>query len=318
MPEPRLTIGIPTHGRAERCKTAISSALWQDTQAKVIVCDDSDNDDIERMCQAYKDNPLVSHYRSPATTLWGNWRHAAQLAVADGAEFFSWLQDDDMIAPYFCRRVIRSFDQFKGALTYCSSLITAYNNMLGVRWSGNQGPRLALDHLFGNPITFDARLLVPIGYVDAWAMAPAKAFRCGHTFDDMLDTLPDHCDLLTEVLDVAYMGLHGRAIADPIFSGYWMFHDSNESALRNRADKAKEEVPIAWAFLDSLMDEVLEWRAVLNAWIAFMGTNDILEGYCKTLDERKGLSLYADQIADMFHEVMDLRKAKSEEAVAVG
>lgn len=309
--KPRLTIGIPTHGRAERCKTAISSALWQDEPARLIVADDSDGEDIERMMNEYRNHPLVSYVRSPAKSLWQNWRFVAEEAVRDGATFFAWLQDDDVIGKWLCRRINRAFDQFPGALTYCSSLITAYNNLLGVRWSGNQGPRLALDHLFENPITFDARLLVPIGYTDAWAMAPAKAFRVGDVFEDMLAALPDHCDLLTEVLDVAYMGLHGRAIADPRFAGYWMFHDSNESAIRNRDDKAKEEVPVAWEFLDSLMDQNPEWRGILGSWIAFMGTPDILEPYCKTLSDRRGLSLYADQIHDMYREVLDLRKSAS-------
>jgi len=310
MSEPRLTIGIPTHGRAERCATAISSALWQDKPARVIVSDDSDGDDIERLCHQYREHPLVTYTRSNATTLWGNWRNVAKLAVASEATFFSWLQDDDVIGKWFCRRVVGAFDRYPAALTYCTSLISAYNNMLGDRSRGNQGPRLALDHLFGNPVTFDGKLLVPIGYVDAWAMAPAKAFRVGRTFEAMLDALPDHCDLLTEVLDIAYMGCHGRAIADPQFAGYWMFHDANESVMRNKEGKAKEEVPIAWAFLDSLMDDLHDWRQVLNSWIAFMGMSDVLEAYKKVLDERPGLSVYADQINEMFTEVLDLRKAK--------
>jgi hypothetical protein len=318
MNEPRLIIGIPTHGRAERCHTAIASALWQQEPARVIVSDDSDNDDIERMIHTnYANHRLVSHVRSDANTLWGNWRNAAKLAVAGGAELFSWLQDDDVLRPSFSRRVVRAFDQFRGALIYCAALKNAYNNLLGVGWSGNCGPKLAQDFLFDNPMTFDGKLLAPIGYSDAWAMAPAKAFRVGPVFEEMLDILPDGCDLLTEVLDVAFMGQHGRAIADPVMAGYWMFHDANESAMRNRQKKSKEEVPIAWAFLDSIMDTFLDWRDVLNGWINFMGTTDILEMYVKALEEHPGVSPYADTIREMYAEILEIRKAKSEELMAV-
>src|SRR5512135_962594 len=100
MRNPRLTIGIPTFNRPERCSRAIQSALGQSVPVKVIVSDDGDGDDCERVCRQWSDHPNFTYLKSPGKKLWHNWRYVAEQAIEGGAEFFSWLQDDDLISDH--------------------------------------------------------------------------------------------------------------------------------------------------------------------------------------------------------------------------
>ena len=304
---PRLIIGIPSFGRPERCQSAIASVLWQSLPARVIVADDSDNDETEEMCRQFADHPCFSYRRSPATTLWRNWEWVAREAIAEGAEFFTWLQNDDILSPKFARRVVRSFDQFPRAQLYCANLLTAYNNMLGVRWDGNWGPRIPLDHLFGNPITFHGKLLTPIAYCDSWSLSPAKSFRVGDAFNEMLGQLPDGADSMTEVMDTAYMGLFGPVIADPQMAGYWMLHESNESEL-TRSKRASEEA-VGLSFLDGLMSQVPEWASLLVEWANFAAADELLASYIATANARRNKSVFAGEIADCLSSILESRKS---------
>ena len=128
---PRLTIGIPTFNRPERCQRAIQSALGQSVPCNVLVADDGTNDETEYTCREFSEHPNFRYLRSPAKTLWQNWRWVACPAIARGAEFFTWLQDDDLLSVRFARRVVRSFDKYPKATVYCSRLAPAYDNMLG-------------------------------------------------------------------------------------------------------------------------------------------------------------------------------------------
>lgn len=302
MSEPRLTIGIPTFNRPERLYRAIQSAMGQTVPVKVLVADDGDADDCERICKEWEEHPHFRYLKSPVTKLWHNWRWVAEQAVADGAEFFMWLQDDDLITPRLARRVVQSFDRFPDAKVYTSRLQMAYDNMFGCAWVGNWGPKIPLDFLWGGVTSYPGRLLVPIAYFDSWAMAPAKAFRCGDVFTAMLEALPDDCDMFTERLDIAYMGLHGPAIADPAMAGYWMIHGRNESQMTGHT--CQDQIRRAFGFLDGLMDGVPNWRDELLSWISCLGNPDLIHSLWKGITDHRGKSPYCDQILDIFEDIL--------------
>lgn len=299
---PRLTIGIPTFNRPERLQRSIQSALGQSVPCRVIVADDGDTDEPERICREYADHPGFTYLKSPARKLWHNWRFVAERACDDGAEFFMWLQDDDLIAPRVARRIVRGFDQFPDANMYTSRLCMAYDNMLGCAWVGNWGPKLPLDLLWGGMTTFPGKLLVPIAYFDSWSMSPAKAFRVGDDFRAMLAALPDDCDMFTERLDIATMGLSGKAIADPNMAGYWMIHGRNESQLTTAT--CNDQVAAAFRYIDSLMDQVPAWRDELLSWMACLGTVDLIESLYNGIKDHRGKSPYCDQILNMWEDIL--------------
>lgn len=302
--EPRLTVGIPTFNRPERLERAIQSVLGQSVPCNLIVADDSTerSDESERVCKEWADHPHFTYLKSPARKLWHNWRYVAEQAADRGAEFFAWLQDDDLVARHWARRIVRSFDQCPDGLVYCSNLKMAYDSMFGCAWVGNWGPKVPLDFLYGQVTTFPGALLVPVGYVDVWAMAPAKAFRVGDVFRAMLADLPDDCDMMTERLDLAYMGLHGKAIADPACSGYWIIHGRNES--QNTTETCEAQVTSAYRYLDGLMDRLPGWREELYSWMSCLGNVDLIRSLYEGVKQHRGKSPYGDQILDIFGDLL--------------
>lgn len=299
---PRMCVGIPTFNRPERLHRAIQSVMGQSIPVRVIVADDGDTDEPERICREWSDNPNFTYLKSPAEKLWHNWRWVAERAIEAGATYFSWLQDDDLLAAHYARRVVRSFDRFPQGQVYLSSLKLSYDNMLSVGWVTNPGPRVPLDFLYLQPTTFPGKLLLPVAYFDTWAMSPAKAFRVGPAFRSMLDSIPDDCDMFTERLDLAAMGLHGDGIADPLHAGLWMIHGRNESQMTG--DQCEVQLRSAYRWLDERMDGFPSWRDELLCWIACLGSPNTLKAMHDNIKDHADKSPYASQIAALFADIL--------------
>lgn len=303
MSEPRLTIGIPTYNRPERVHRAIQSAIGQTIPVRVLVADDGTNgDETARACKQWMDHPNFEYMRSPAKTLWENWRFVAHQAIERGSEFFAWLQDDDILRCEVARRMVRNFDHYPGAMVYCANLKMGYDNLMGCLWVGNWGPKLPVDIMYGQATTFPGKLLVPVGYFDSWSMSPAKAFRVNRYFARMLSDLPDGCDMFTERLDIATMGVHGEAICDPACAGVWIMHGRNES--RQTVDTCDDQVRVAFSYLDSLMDDLPGWREELYSWMGCLGTPNTIHEFYKGLYPHREKSPYASQILDIFGDTL--------------
>jgi len=306
--KPRLTIGIPSFNRPERCARAIQSALGQSLPCNVIVADDGDTDECERTCKQWADHPNFSYRRSPAKKLWHNWQWVAQQAVQDGAEFFTWLQDDDLIADHLARRICRAFDYYPTAIVYCARLAMSYDNMLGCHWTGNFGPKIPMDLLRGQPTDYPGLILLPLAYFEGWGMSPAKSFRVGPVFSKMVESLPDDCDMLTERLDLAYMGMHGGAIADPAIAGYWVIHGRG-GKIDNESQKTQhtleDQIKSAFGFLDTLMDQRPDWRSCLTEWLSYMGNPESYKAFHSNIYPWREVSPYAAQICEIFEDAME-------------
>ena len=299
---PRLTVGIPTFNRPERLFRAIQSVMGQSIPTRCIVADQGKSDDCKLVCKEFADHPNFKYIESPATKLWENWKFVAEEAVKDGAEFFNWLQDDDLISERHVKRVIRSFDYYPNTVIYLSRLAMAYDNMLGCHWTGNFGPKIPMDLLRGMPLEFPGEILLPIAYFDGWGMSPSKAFRVGDAFKAMLQDLPDDCDMFTERLDCAFMGLHGGAIADPNIGGYWVIHGRNQSQVTH--SNVGNEATAAWKWLDNKMDGCPTWRENLLSWISALGNPQILEGFRKNIVMFREDSPYIAQMLNIFEDLM--------------
>lgn len=274
---PRLTIGIPTRNRPEMFRRAVDSALAQTIPVRIVVNDSGACVRTSRLCEDLAfHSPVDGHdfvyIKRDGGTLWENWKHVARQATT---EFFAWLQDDDVIVPRLAERIVNAFDRYPQAKVYCSRLTFSADGRLGCSFYGSWGPRLCLDFIQMRPSEFPGELLVPIGYCDVWGQAPAKAFRVGDPFHLMLDSLPGSCDKFTERLDIAFMGLHGTAIADPNVAGLSVIHDSNESELTSREDR--KQAVIAYKFLDILAMAMPDWRAPLFEWLDTPGVHCILQ-----------------------------------------
>ena len=302
MSQPRLTIGIPTFNRPERCIRAIQSVLGQSIPTRCVVANQDASSELKSVCKEFEGHPNFRYCESPATKLWENWKYAAEMAIEDGAEFFGWLQDDDLLSVRHAKRVVRAFDYYPNSILYLSRLAMAYDNMLGCHWTGNFGPKIPMDLLTGMPTEFPGSILLPAAYYDGWGMSPAKAFRVGDAFKDMLNDLPDDCDMFTERLDCAFMGLRGGAIADPNIAGYWIIHGRNESQITHHT--VKDQATSAWRWLDDKMDQHPKWREDVVSWISGLGNPGLLESFRKNILEFREDSPYIAQLLNIFEDTL--------------
>ena len=269
--------------------------------AKVIVCDQGKCPETRDICKEWEGHPHFRRIESPATNLWQNWRHVAEAAADDGAEFFSWLQDDDGLSEKFACRVVRAMDHYKDAGAYCSNLALAYDNCLGFKHVSNPGPKVPVDIVHGRPMPWPGDLLTILGYFDSWCMSPAKAFRVDGQFRAMLASLPDNCDCFTERLDVAAACQGRHFVVDPKQAGYWNIHGKNESQITGETQPG--QVAPAYAYLDTLMDRIPDWRQELLGWMTVCPPG-LVETYFKGGLAHRDKSPYCSQILDLFEDSM--------------
>jgi glycosyltransferase involved in cell wall biosynthesis len=291
---PRLTIGIPTRNRPEMLRRAIDSAFAQTEPVRIVVNDSGSCSRTRRTCEGLVGENF-EYIRRDGGSLWENWKHVARQA---NTEFFMWLQDDDVIVPKLAKRIINAFDRYPKAKVYCTRLYFSYDGRLGLPWYGIVGPKVPLDYLKMQPTEFPGLLLTGIGYFEVWAISPGKAFRTGEPFRLMLDLLPDGCDKYTERLDVAFMGLHGTAIADPNIAGLSVLHGQNEADLT--VSQERSQAVIAHKFMDMLAESEPGWKEAVFDWIDTPGSFHLFQHCINMLSKNIELSKNSKALYEMF------------------
>ena len=241
---PKLTIGIPHLDRTDMLRRAIESCLRQTVPVHVVVADQGHTQATHDLLSAYQ----VEHLHSTATCLQENWEQAAR---ACDTPYFSWLQDDDVLAPTYAARVCAAFEQFPNALHWQARLACTTETNLAW-WCLANGPWLPMDMMHGRIDQWNGSVLVPAAYLSSWALSPAVAFRCGEAFNAALSCMPLDCPIFSERLILAEMGSRGPFVADPMVAGYWMQHDENES--RNQHKDQPRQTTITIHYLDKMMD----------------------------------------------------------------
>lgn len=296
---PKLTVGIPHLDRTDFLAKTIEHLLNQSKPCKVLVADQGKTDATFELMQRYKDDPLVSHVPTEASCLWENWRAAADSAMDDGAEYFAWCQDDDIVHPRYSDRINLAFDGFADAQTWCARLAIAQHERLAIWWKG-PGPYVPSDLLHNLPVVIPGELLTPMAYVTSWALSPAAAFRCGQDFRDAMAEVPERCDLYTERTILAAMGRRGRVVCDPIIIGYWRHHAENVSYRQNLHEKpAQEKAFLEW--IDARMDSLPRWESHLSEWAGIIPNDDLNRFLCGM----NGLeSRYVNAVADVLSRSM--------------
>ncbi|MDR3582584.1 MAG: glycosyltransferase family A protein [Candidatus Pacebacteria bacterium] len=278
---PKLTVGVPHLDRTEFLGKTIECLLGQISPCRILVADQGMTDATAELMHQYKDNPLVSHRRTDATCLWENWREAAEMAMDDGAEYFAWCQDDDIVHERYSERITIAFDTFADAQTWTAILAISEDEDLAM-WFTGVGPLVPMNLLRNRPMVIDGDMLTPFAYVTSWALSPAVAFRCGQDFRDAMAEVPEHCDLFTERTILAAMGRKGKVVCDPVRIGYWRHHGKNESYRQNLVEKPEQQKSfLKW--LDGMMDDLPNWADQFGLWAEIM-PNAHLRGHAAGLD----------------------------------
>lgn len=104
---PLVSIAIPAY-RATFFRTALESALAQTyRETEIIVCDDSEREDILAIVRECDVEARVRYVRNPAR-LGGRGNYRQGLALAEG-EFVKYLNDDDVLMPDCVERLVEAF-----------------------------------------------------------------------------------------------------------------------------------------------------------------------------------------------------------------
>jgi glycosyltransferase involved in cell wall biosynthesis len=107
---PRFTIGMPTYNRCDLLANALRAAVGQTyPELEILVCDNASTDRTPEVVRSSGDR--VRYHRS-ATNI-GMWLNFAKTVELAEVEYFSWLQDDDLIHRDFVRRALETFAQLR-------------------------------------------------------------------------------------------------------------------------------------------------------------------------------------------------------------
>lgn len=285
---PRLTIGIPTQGkRPALLARAVRSALGQMKPARVLIADQSGDDSVDVALTGYLDNPLVKIVKTHehARCLWDNWRLAAEFA---DCEFFAWLQDDDVLAPHFSRRIVGAFDAFPAASVWISRLAVSHDGINALPNQGS-GPMVPMDLLFGTPREVQGGMLAACAHYTTLALSPAVAFRWNTKSIDCIKRCPTNSDLFVERSILAELGTLGNAICDPALVGYWCHHAENESRRLLQDGQLLDQAKAFFDHIDPIIRATQGWQEFLRSWAILAGAG-MARHHLSDVEQFDGLS----------------------------
>jgi Glycosyl transferase family 2 len=280
---PRLAIAIPTHDRSHLLPRAIDSALAQTVPVKIIVSDDGTPEESAKTTAVLSEKyelalmtGHIEHVKTNGRGAWANWRAGIEYAADQGAEFVSFLQDDDVILPHYAERVIRAFDAHLRANVWEGRCQISPDGKRFLWYKGN-GPFLPM--IMGAAGSFaEGSILASTSYFTSHSLAPGFAFRVTPRFREALALVPDDCDIFVERLLPALVANGGPVIADPIVAGLWIQHPGQLST-KLHPDQPRQTGLLVDA-LDALMPTLPKdphpWEESLAAWCQLIPADQII------------------------------------------
>lgn len=150
LPEPLVTILVPTYARADYAAQAVQSALAQSyCSVEVVVLDDASPDDTPKRMAAFIQNPRFHYVRHEENLgITGNWHYG--ISHARG-EYFCLLHDDDILEPNFVRELL-------GPLLEKSEVALTFSDHWMVDASGHRLPSEENTARFGRDMLKPGRL----------------------------------------------------------------------------------------------------------------------------------------------------------------
>ncbi len=220
MSEPLFTIGIPTFNRVNYLKESLGAALSQSyMNIQVVVCDNASSDTTSDYVQGLND-PRIKYIRNDENI--GILRNFSRVLECADGEYFSWLQDDDLIVNDFAERAVQCMKRHDAGLYLGTALCSAAAHNL----NGAQiyGPPVTMNWFQGKEVKVEAETILGLSYLISVAIPPVVAFK--------RDTLKSNCASLSDasfplfverslLFDVA---VHTQCVADPRICGLWREH----------------------------------------------------------------------------------------------
>jgi glycosyltransferase involved in cell wall biosynthesis len=303
-PTTPLVVAIPTVNRPAMLTRAIQSVLGQSEPTRILVAWQGDDGGTADALIPYLGNPLVEVVRTNAKTLRENWlaglAHACDLP---DSRLVAWLQDDDIVAPHYARRIVGAFRAYPDAALYMGRIAISYEGARAGWWTG-AGPLVPMDLLTGRYDLMARALVIAAGYVASHALSPAVAFTKDAAEDIQEHGWPDECDLFSERTVIAAAAMLGECIIDPAISGYWIHHPGNESRRQNADDQGPKQYPRLVAYLDELIGEgyAPDWKESFVAYSLVVGP-DQCRKWLRDVEAFQGTSPNLDVVIEIMRGV---------------
>jgi len=245
---PLFTIGIPTFNRASFLKESLHAAVSQTyPNLEIIVSDNASSDNTEAVVRSFGD-PRIKYYRNE-TNLGGAANFMRTVDLASG-QYFSWLQDDDLIFKDFATRAVRvmqeySIDLYLGTAIHSPTVDSLHYPRL-------VGPPLSMNWTSAVPAPISPATIAGLSLLMSVAIPPVVAFATA-TLKGSIPTLRDSdCPLLKErILLVQAAGRVG-GICDPVVSGFFRSH-SQQAHVALMSEKGKYASD--WRYMANLIDD---------------------------------------------------------------
>jgi hypothetical protein len=269
----RFTIGIPTYNRADFLDRSLQLACnqtWNDVE--VLVSDNASTDNTPEVVRSYGER--VRYQRNSENIgMWANLIRVAEMATG---EYFSWLQDDDLIHCDFARRAINAFrgdntiNMYSAFVIYTSSISTLVDAKL-------YGPPIALDWMHSTSRLIDGFLVIPISFFTSFSVPPATAYRTAAIHRAIRDL--DSANMLyNERIVQAKAVADGKAAVDPWAAAIFYKHEFQGHLLGGFLDV--RERSRQWVRMANELGRMLEeraaqdWRPLIVAWLDSVSPHD--------------------------------------------
>lgn len=170
----QFTVGIPTYNRSGFLRDALASACTQlDGQVSVVVVDNGSTDATAEVLANHPPNTTVIRYPQNS----GAHFSFSQTLEHAGTEFFSWLQDDDLLHSNFLARAKAAFAVHPEASVYMAyaACTSSRTNIDDARLYG--APVSVRSFLGGDMQLVESSALIALSFFCSVGIPPVVVFR---------------------------------------------------------------------------------------------------------------------------------------------
>jgi hypothetical protein len=212
-------------------RRALDSALAQTFgDVEILVSDNASTDDTPQVVRDA--GPRVHYLRNSSNV--GAWPNFAKLVEAAEGEYFSFLQDDDLIHCEFVRRAFEALTSSRDVIAF-AAYVAANPSTTTLWWSPLYGPPMALDWSRGTRRVIDGKLIAAFSIFLSVAIPPAIAFRT-----DVLRRAIRQCrpelELFNERVLLTAAATEGAVAIEPYVAAIWFKHDDQACRVIPRSD----------------------------------------------------------------------------------
>jgi glycosyltransferase involved in cell wall biosynthesis len=248
---------MPTYNRCDLLANALQAALGQTyPDTEVLVCDDASKDRTTEVVQSFGDR--VRYHRSETNIgMWPNFAKAVELAQG---EYFSWLQDDDLIHRDFVRRALETFARASGIVFY-SGFALHNHSATSMHWAPLIGPMFDVNWMGGEVRLMDGAAVAPLLHIINIATPPMIAFRTDVLRRAVRQLLPG-CDLFNENIIMASALREGRLAIDPWIGAFHLAHEKQVSRIMERdQDERRRQWRLLARFYEGFLPQLpAQWE----------------------------------------------------------